>query len=247
MTAGYSGTPLKRKLGYVGPVWARNMPGSVAAEIGTPEGGWLDGPAGARAAHLFHTRRADMAQDLAKARTDLSDDAMVWVFWPKKAARVETDITEDAARAEALPMGFVDVKVCAVDAVWSGLKLVVRKALRVSPAGAVVLVLGFATPGDAQQAFHAEWCHPDWGAALFWDAYGIGLGEHGVCDWAAPPSDAPVYRTTLTCATMVSDGQGGWQPTNPQTHAFAATLTDGGALEVQFNDDAPVVMTRCDS
>jgi len=57
-------------------------------------------------------------------------DAVVWVSWPKKAARVATDLTEDAVRELALPLGLVDVKVCAIDEVWSGLKLVVRKELR---------------------------------------------------------------------------------------------------------------------
>lgn len=140
MNTGYSGTPLARKLGYCGPVWVRDMPDDVSAEIGTPDGGWLDGPDGAQAAHLFHTRRDDLAADLARARADLPDSAMVWVSWPKKASRVPTDVTEDVVRAEALPLGFVDVKVCAVDPVWSALKLVVRKALRVTPAAAVITI-----------------------------------------------------------------------------------------------------------
>lgn len=129
MTAGYSGTPLARKLGYSGPVWCHGMPESVRAEIG---GGavFRTNPEGTAAGHLFHTRRADLATDLARARETLPDTAMLWVSWPKKAARVPTDITEDTVREIALPLGFVDVKVCAVDAVWSGLKLVIRKELR---------------------------------------------------------------------------------------------------------------------
>ena len=67
---------------------------------------------------------------LRRYREGLAPDAVLWVSWPKKAAKVPTDITEDVIRAEALPLGWVDVKVCAVDAVWSGLKLVVRKGLR---------------------------------------------------------------------------------------------------------------------
>lgn len=81
-------------------------------------------------AHLFVTRREVLAATLTRWRSDLRADAVVWVSWPKKAARVPTDVSEDVIRAEALPLGFVDVKVCAVDATWSALKLVVRKALR---------------------------------------------------------------------------------------------------------------------
>lgn len=129
MTAGYSGTALHRKLGYSGPVWCHAMPESVRAEIGGGVG-FRDSPEGTAAGHLFHTRRADLAADLLRARETLPDTAMLWISWPKKAARVATDITEDTVRELALPLGFVDVKVCAVDAVWSGLKLVTRKALR---------------------------------------------------------------------------------------------------------------------
>lgn len=129
MTAGYSGTPLTRKLGYAGPVWCRGMPETVRAEIG-PGPEFRDRPEGTGAAHLFHTRRAELAADLALVRNVLPAGAMVWVSWPKKASRVPTDITEDTIREEALPLGLVDVKVCAVDPVWSGLKLVTRKELR---------------------------------------------------------------------------------------------------------------------
>lgn len=81
-------------------------------------------------AHVFSARRAELDKFLQKCRSTLSPDAVVWVSWPKKSAKVETDITEDTIRELALPLGFVDVKVCAVTDVWSGLKLVVRKALR---------------------------------------------------------------------------------------------------------------------
>jgi hypothetical protein len=82
------------------------------------------------AAHIFHTKAASLEADLKRLRPLLAADGMVWVSWPKKAAKVETDITEDVIRALALPLGYVDVKVCAVDATWSGLKLVIRKTLR---------------------------------------------------------------------------------------------------------------------
>ena len=82
------------------------------------------------AAHVFHASAVKLEADLKKLRPLLANDGMVWVSWPKKAAKLETDITEDTIRKLALPMGFVDVKVCAVDAIWSGLKLVIRKQLR---------------------------------------------------------------------------------------------------------------------
>lgn len=134
MPAGYSGTPLAKKLGFANgaPVWAKGMPESVQAEIeasACPR--YLARPAkGMAAAHLFHVNAAKLEADLTKLRPMLAADGMVWVSWPKKAAKVETDITEDVIRKIALPMGYVDVKVCAVDAVWSGLKLVIRKQLR---------------------------------------------------------------------------------------------------------------------
>ena len=134
MPAGYSGTPLAKKLGFTDghAVWARNLPGSVRAEIEeTACPRYLARPSqGLAAAHVFHTSAAALEADLAALRTRLAPDGMIWVSWPKKAAKVATDITEDVIRSLALPMGFVDVKVCAVDAVWSGLKLVIRKELR---------------------------------------------------------------------------------------------------------------------
>ena len=80
--------------------------------------------------HLFATEQRVLRQQLQTLRERLRADAMLWVSWPKKAAKVPTDITEDVIRELALPLGFVDVKVCAVDEVWSGLKLVIRKSLR---------------------------------------------------------------------------------------------------------------------
>jgi hypothetical protein len=80
--------------------------------------------------HLFVEQRADLARQLPRLREQLAPDAVLWVSWPKKASKRPTDITEDVIRELALPIGWVDVKVCAVDAVWSGLKLVVRKELR---------------------------------------------------------------------------------------------------------------------
>jgi hypothetical protein len=133
--AGYSGTPLSKKLGI--------KPGHALHVI--------DAPAGYRAllaplpdgvsfvarlsdsvdvVHIFVTKASTLATVLPRIRKQMRGDASVWVSWPKKAAKLETDVTEDVVRAVALPTGLVDVKVCAVDAVWSGLKLMVRKALR---------------------------------------------------------------------------------------------------------------------
>jgi hypothetical protein len=80
--------------------------------------------------HLFVTTKAELTSQLPAMRRELAQDGTIWVSWPKKAAKVTTDLTEDAIRAVALPLGLVDVKVCAVDATWSGLKLVIRVANR---------------------------------------------------------------------------------------------------------------------
>ena len=80
--------------------------------------------------HLFVTERAALEQRLVVLREKLVDTGVLWVSWPKKASGVRSDITEDTIRAVALPLGFVDVKVCAVDETWSGLKLMVRREAR---------------------------------------------------------------------------------------------------------------------
>ena len=82
------------------------------------------------AAHIFVTDYADMEAKLASLRPLLAPGGFIWVSWPKKAAKVPTDITEDVIRDVALPMHLVDVKVCSVDDIWSGLKLVIRKEHR---------------------------------------------------------------------------------------------------------------------
>lgn len=134
-TPGYSGTPLAKKLGLKG--------GTTLLSVGAPSDyvEWLgalpaDVAFASRAgsvvdmAHLFAVTRSDLLRELKDLRRTLRPDAAVWVSWPKKASKVPTDITEDVIREIALPMGFVDIKVCAVTEVWSGLKLVVRKELR---------------------------------------------------------------------------------------------------------------------
>jgi len=80
--------------------------------------------------HVFATQNEDLKKQVTSFRKQLRSNAMVWVSWPKKAAKVLTDITEDTIRQMALPLGFVDIKVCAISEVWSGLKLVIRKELR---------------------------------------------------------------------------------------------------------------------
>ncbi len=107
------------------------MPASVRAEIGDVGVVEQDAPAaGVEAVHVFTTSRAEMARLLTQLRHTIAAHGFVWISWPKKAAKVPTDVTEDTIREVALPMGYVDVKVCAVDAVWSGLKLMIRKELR---------------------------------------------------------------------------------------------------------------------
>ena len=136
MAAGYSGTPFGKKLGFRHGmrVLADGIPDDVrqAVERSIDEKpDWRFAPEpGLEAAHLFVTARAALIDKLAALRPLIQPAGFIWVSWPKKASKRPTDITEDVIRAVALPMGFVDVKVCAVDATWSGLKLVIRKELR---------------------------------------------------------------------------------------------------------------------
>jgi hypothetical protein len=80
--------------------------------------------------HLFSTRKTELAKKLKSLRAKLSPEAVIWVSWPKKSSNIPSEVSEDTIREIALPLGLVDVKVCAVTDVWSGLKLVVRKSLR---------------------------------------------------------------------------------------------------------------------
>ena len=135
MTAGYSATPLAQKLSLKGGMkaWFKGMPDSVRTEI-DPEKLDLEELTsacdGIDAAHMFHTDQAAMAHDLKALRELIQPAGFVWVSWPKQASKVATDITEDTVRAAALPLGLVDVKVCAVDDTWSALKLMIRKSER---------------------------------------------------------------------------------------------------------------------
>jgi|ERR1700722_2163295 len=134
--AGYSGTPLWKKLGY--------RPGTRAFVAGAPPGyrkllglpalvkvTWLARRGkGLEFVHVFSASARTLGDELARLRRGIAPDGVVWVSWPKKASRVPTDVTEDRIREIALPMGFVDVKVCAVDETWSGLKLMIRRTER---------------------------------------------------------------------------------------------------------------------
>ena len=135
MPVGYSGTPLPKKLGMQASTQLAVLGERVdyAAFVGELPAGVRLGTAatpGTNLVHLFVTRREDLARYLQDLRAQLPSAAAVWVSWPKKASKVPTTVTEDVIRELALPLGFVDVKVCAVSEVWSGLKLVVRKQLR---------------------------------------------------------------------------------------------------------------------
>lgn len=133
--AGYSGTPLAKKLGLKPGMraWTDGMPTSVADEIRAALPGFRFArrlEPEAECAHVFVDSRERLADALQRIPAKLAAGGMLWISWPKKASGVATDITEDTIRELALPLGLVDVKVCAVDAVWSGLKLVVRKSTR---------------------------------------------------------------------------------------------------------------------
>jgi hypothetical protein len=135
MTAGYSTTALADKLGFKPGMrlFIADMPESVRAEAQIDDIGLelLAAPCtGIDAAHIFVMERSVLARELAALRQLIAPTGFVWVSWPKKAAKTDTDIIEDTIREVALPLGLVDVKVCAVDATWSGLKLMIRKELR---------------------------------------------------------------------------------------------------------------------
>jgi Protein of unknown function (DUF3052) len=133
--AGYSGTPLAKKLGI--------KPGTVLCAVGAPPNYLAlleplpeDVSITRRAkdnielVHLFTKSRSELLKLLARYKAKLKQDGAIWVSWPKKSSGIPSEITEHTVREVALPMGLVDIKVCAVDDVWSGLKLVIRKAER---------------------------------------------------------------------------------------------------------------------
>ncbi|MGB8341885.1 MAG: DUF3052 domain-containing protein [Chthoniobacterales bacterium] len=134
--AGYSGTPLWKKLGYRDgvPSSVEGAPANYVQMLQLPSEisvTWAKQPApGIGFVHLFTASKSELKKRLRVFRKTIDPSGAVWVSWPKKSSCVETDVTEDVIREVALPLGFVDIKVCAVDETWSGLKLVIRKELR---------------------------------------------------------------------------------------------------------------------
>jgi hypothetical protein len=133
--AGYSGTPLSKKLGInpgarvcivnADPGYTKLLePLPENVSIVRNESLDLD------LVHGFVTRRAELIDLISKFKKRIKQNGAIWVSWPKKAAKIATDVTEDTVREVALPLGLVDIKVCAVDEIWSGLKLVIRKENR---------------------------------------------------------------------------------------------------------------------
>ncbi len=134
--ASYSPNPLWKKLGYKQGLTAHvhQPPADYLTALALPadiEVSWAKRAApGSAFIHAFVRDSAELKHLLAVYRQVLAPDGTLWISWPKKASKVPTEITENRVREAALPLGFVDIKVCAVDGTWSGLKLVIRKALR---------------------------------------------------------------------------------------------------------------------
>lgn len=135
MAAGYSGRPLAAKLG-IKEGWTVLVLGAPAdyprLVAPLPDGVELVATAspGIPMAHLFTTERAVLQDEVVRLKDVIAKNGMIWVSWPKKSSKVPSEVTEDTVREVALPLGLVDVKVCAIDTTWSGLKLMWRKELR---------------------------------------------------------------------------------------------------------------------
>ena len=131
--AGYSGTSLWKKLGYKNGMSAYidGGPSNYISLLALPADvvvTWLpSAKSDVQFVHLFTTSASNLKTKLESYRKRIVPGGVIWVSWPKKSSGVTSDITEDTIRDLALPMGLVDVKVCAVDEVWSGLKLVIRR------------------------------------------------------------------------------------------------------------------------
>lgn len=133
--SGYSGTPLAKKLGIGAGcrLYLRGAPPDYAALVAPLPAGVRVVPrinADTDLIHVFASRRAELERALHASLTAMRADAVLWVSWPKKSSSIAGELSEDVVRELALPLELVDVKVCAVDETWSGLKLVVRKAAR---------------------------------------------------------------------------------------------------------------------
>lgn len=136
MTAGYSGTPLAKKLGIkegcsVAAIDAPNNYSELLAPLPSDVSISSVAKKNTDIVHIFTNTRDGLFGGLAKASKQIKQDGSIWVSWYKKAAKLPTEITEDTVREAAFPLGLVDVKVCAVDEKWSGLKLVIRKENRI--------------------------------------------------------------------------------------------------------------------
>lgn len=135
MTSGYSGTPLAKKLGIKEgmSVVVINSPDeyrAMLADLPVNVSILTEPKNGCDIVHFFTNTRDELFRGLAEFKNLIRQDGAIWVSWYKKAARLPTEITEDSIREAALPLGLVDVKVCAVDEKWSGLKLVIRRENR---------------------------------------------------------------------------------------------------------------------
>ena len=134
--AGYSGTPLWKKLGYRNGISAfvENPPANYRQLLALPRDVVISWERSFRKglafAHLFVTSCSQLSRKLPLYRKSIARDGVIWISWPKKSSGVATDVTEDRIRELALPTGLVDIKVCAVDGTWSGLKLMIRKEQR---------------------------------------------------------------------------------------------------------------------
>jgi hypothetical protein len=133
--SGYSGTPLAKKLGIAAgsKLVTRNAPSDYEQLVAPlPPGVLISGKVtkSTDLVHVFAVDRSVLERELASLRQTIRSDSVVWVSWPKKASKVPTSISEDTIREVCLPLGFVDIKVCAVNSIWSGLKLMIRKELR---------------------------------------------------------------------------------------------------------------------
>jgi Protein of unknown function (DUF3052) len=128
--AGYSGTPLEKKLGMKEGFKVRlvNQPDyylSLFAELPENIDFLKDKKTKKNLIHYFTKQAKDLYKDIVSLRNEIEPNGMIWISWPKKASKIPTDITEDVIRDLALQNGLVDIKVCAVDEIWSGLKLVI--------------------------------------------------------------------------------------------------------------------------
>jgi hypothetical protein len=135
--AGYSGKPLSQKLGLKPGfrIFADGAPADYRKIVGEwPEGATIVARASAPldVAHVFAAEAKGLPAKLTRYRKLVAPDGMIWVSWPKKASGVETDLSDVVVRKLALPLGLIDIKVCAIDETWSGLKFVIQKAQRVS-------------------------------------------------------------------------------------------------------------------